>query len=398
MDPYSPLPAIVSLGVALATSQALSRFSRATSTAERYASIDGLRGFLAFFVYLHHSSIWYSYLRTGRWEVPPSNLYTHFGQSAVALFFMITGFLFFSKIIEARLTKIVWFRLFLSRLLRLVPLYSLVVSLVFLTVFILSNGGLNEPLPKLLLGVIKWLAFTFVGAPDINGVERTWIIVAGVTWSLPYEWLFYFSLPILAFTVGVIPPFIYIGLAFFSITYAVYHPSTHYLSFIGGIAASLLVRVGVVRRLAVGGTGSIVLVASLVAIVSAFPSAYGVPQLFLLTAFFTLIASGNSVFGLLLTPAARTLGNFSYGIYLLHGIALFVTFNFALGLPQASELSVEQHWSVVVVLTPLLVFVSFLSFKFVEYPAMLKTACLTRWIRSIGDRLRVASRRHLGDG
>lgn len=170
------------------------------------------------------------------------------------------------------------------------------------------------------------------------------------------------------------------------------------LSFIGGIAASLLVRVAVVRRLAVGGTGSIVLVASLVAIVSAFPSAYGVPQLFLLTAFFTLIASGNSVFGLLLTPAARTLGNFSYGIYLLHGIALFVTFNFALGLPQASELSVEQHWSVVVVLTPLLVFVSFLSFKFVEYPAMLKTACLTRWIRSIGDRLRVASRRHLGDG
>lgn len=95
MGPVSPLPAIICLLVAIGTSFLLVKRFGVPPAQGRYASIDGLRGYLALFVFLHHSSVWYFFLRTGQWEDPPSNLYTHFGSSSVLLYFMITGFLFF---------------------------------------------------------------------------------------------------------------------------------------------------------------------------------------------------------------------------------------------------------------------------------------------------------------
>lgn len=382
MDSVSSLPAIAALTVALATSFILAKKFGGPPVIGRFASIDGLRGFLAFFVFLHHSCIWYFYLRTGKWEVPPSNLYTHFGQSSVALFFMITGFLFFSKLIDGRTYKIDWGRLFVSRFLRLVPLYFFVIFLLFLLVLILSNGSLNESIPKLLMGMLKWLGFTLLGGPNLNGVERTWIIVAGVTWSLPYEWIFYFSLPLLALTVGVLPPLTYIGLGFVSIAFVASHPSIHYLSFIGGIAAAFLVRLDFVRRFAVDKISSFIALACLAVTVIVFPSGYEFIPLSLLTVFFVLIASGNTLFGFLLSPASRTLGDFAYGIYLMHGIILFITFNFVLGLPQSRALSAIQHWVVVVGVTPVLISVCFLTYTFIEHPAMQKTTGMTNWLRS----------------
>ncbi len=382
MDPVSSLPAIAALTVAVATSFIFAKKFGEPPALGRFASIDGLRGFLAFFVFLHHSCIWYFYLRTGKWEVPPSNLYTHFGQSSVALFFMITGFLFFSKLIDGRTKKIDWGRLFVSRFLRLVPLYFFVIFLLFLLVLILSNGSLNESIPKLLMGMLRWLGFTLLGSPNLNGVERTWIIVAGVTWSLPYEWIFYFSLPLLALTVGVLPPLTYIGLSVVSVAFVASNPSILYLTFIGGIAAAFLVRLDFVRRFAVGKISSFIALACLAVTVVVFPSGYGFVPLFLLTVFFVLIASGNSLFGLLLSPASRTLGEFAYGIYLMHGIILFITFNFVLGLPQSRALSAIQHWAVVVGVTPVLISVCFLTYTFIEHPAMQKTTGMTTWLRS----------------
>jgi peptidoglycan/LPS O-acetylase OafA/YrhL len=385
MDPVSSLPAIVALTAAVTTSFILAKKFGKPPALGRFSSIDGLRGFLAFFVFLCHSCIWYFYLRTGKWEVPPSNLYTHFGQSSVALFFMITGFLFFSKLIDGRTKKIDWGKLFVSRFLRLVPLYLFAICLVFLLVFILSNWSLNESIPKLLMGMVRWLAFTVSSAPNLNGVENTWIIVAGVTWSLPYEWLYYFALPLLALTVGVLPPSAYIGLSVVCVAFLLtwVQPSIHYLSFIGGIATAFLVRWDLVRRFAVGNISSFIALACLAVTISFFPSANGVVPILLLTVFFVLVASGNSLFGFLLSPASRTLGDFAYGIYLIHGIALFVTFNFVLGLPQSRALSAIQHWSVVVGITPVLIFICFLTYKFIEHPAMQKATSVTTWLRSV---------------
>lgn len=94
-----------------------------STTSGRFFTIDGLRGYLAFFVFLHHSCIWYYYLGSGVWANPPNRVFVHFGQIGVSLFFMITGFLFFSKMLDSRKSGVDWLRLYSSRFLRLTPLY-----------------------------------------------------------------------------------------------------------------------------------------------------------------------------------------------------------------------------------------------------------------------------------
>ena len=101
MPVTSIVPALLVIAAALATIAFCGRLVAPPERSDRYASIDGLRGYLALFVFLHHACVWYFFLQVGRWEVPPSSLYTHFGQSSVALFFMITGFLLFPNIIAA---------------------------------------------------------------------------------------------------------------------------------------------------------------------------------------------------------------------------------------------------------------------------------------------------------
>ena len=384
MDPLSPLPAMAALLLAIATSFVLAQRFGAPPSAGRYASIDGLRGYLALFVFFHHASIWYFYLRSGRWDVPPSNLYTHFGQSSVALFFMITGFLFFSKLISGRSKPIDWASLFISRVLRLLPLYLFVMLLLAVIVIVLSHGVLNEPPFKLIKESVHWLGFTVLGAPNVNGVEHTANIVAWVTWSLPYEWFFYFSLPVLALSVGVMPPLRYIALGVASIVALFFwHPEAHHLlAFCGGIAACAFVRVERFRRFAASTGGSVVAVACVALAVAAYPSAYGIVPLLLLATSFALIACGATLFGALASPLSRTLGEMAYSIYLLHGMTLFIAFNFVFATSTARTFSPLTHWLVVIALTPVLVAMSFLTFHLIEKPAMQSTPAFMAWLRS----------------
>jgi len=384
MDPVSPLPAIASLLMAVASSLLLVKRFGVQPIQGRYASIDGLRGYLAFFVFLHHSCIWYFYLRTGQWSVPPSNLYTHFGQSSVAFFFMITGFLFFSKLMEGKTKKIDWGKLFVSRFLRLAPLYFFAMALLFLIVSYISNGVLNESVPQLLKNGGKWLSFTIVGAPNLNTVEHTSLILAGVTWSLRYEWFFYFSLPILALVVKTTPPLPYILLGIAGIVgLLIWEPKYyHLLSFFGGISACFFVRVELFRKFASGTIASFVSLGCIVAAIVLFPTAYAVAPLFLLTVAFILISCGSSFFGILVSPVSRALGEMAYSIYLLHGILLFVVFNFIFGISESKTFSPITHWLLIVGISPILVFFCFFTFRTIERPAMDSTSAFTIWLRS----------------
>lgn len=393
MDPVSPLPAIACLLLAVATAFLLMKKFGAPPVQGRFATIDGLRGYLAFFVFLHHSSIWYFYLHTGWWKGPPSNLYTHFGQSSVLVFFMITGFLFFSKLIDGRTKSIDWGKLFVSRFLRLVPLYLFLMLLLFTVVAFLSNGTLNEPIPNLLNEVMQWLSFTILGAPNLNGIPRNLIIVAGVTWSLPYEWLFYCSLPLLALSVRVIPPFRYIAFSIVSVTgVIIFNPKFHYLeqmsapllSFSGGIAAAFAVRSVTFCRFAAHWTSSIVLLGCIVLTIAVYPyiPSIGRVPLFLLSVAFILIAGGNTLFGILVHPVSRTLGEMAYSIYLLHGITLFVFFNFVLGIPASRVLTPLAHWLLIAGTTPVLITACFFTFRIIESPAMHSTSAFTDWLRA----------------
>jgi peptidoglycan/LPS O-acetylase OafA/YrhL len=372
MDPVSPFPAIASLLVAYATVFYLSKRFGTPHDKRRYAPIEGLRGYLAFFVFLHHACIWYFYLRTDQWHVPPSSLYTYLGRGSVALFFMITGFLYFSRLIDGRTRRIEWGRLFISRFLRIVPLYLFLIFLLLLVVAYVSHGMLNEPFPKLLNGIARWVGFTIFGTPDLNSVKHTPTIVSDVTWPLPYLLFFYFSLPLVALIVGAIPPIRYIALGIASVIGLIlWHPQIyHLLSLSGGVVASLLVRYEPFRKFALRRMSSCISLGCISIAVASDPSAHGVVPLCLLLTAFAIIACGNDMFGVLVLPASRLLGELSYSIYLLHGIILYVTFNFVVSVNVSRAFSPIEHWLLVGSIIPILLCLCFITFCFIENPPL----------------------------
>jgi peptidoglycan/LPS O-acetylase OafA/YrhL len=100
-----------------------------------------------------------------------------------------------------------------------------------------------------------------------------------------------------------------------------------------------------------------------------------------MTIAFCLVAGGNSIFGVLKYRVSRALGEMAYSMYLMHGILLFVAFHFLIGLPAAKELSPVQYWAVIVMLTPVLIVVCGMTFRFIEKPAMRRVGPLTEWLR-----------------
>lgn len=372
MADISPVPAVVAVFTSLATAKLILRFSAAPAQQGRFVTVDGLRGFLAFFVFLHHAAIWFFYTKTGEWAPPPSNLYENFGASSVALFFMITAFLFYSKLLHARAKGMDWARLFISRIMRLVPLYFFVMLLMLIVVGFLSEWQLSDPAIKLIKGSVKWLGFSIFGEPDLNGIVGTRFIIADVNWSLPYEWLFYLSLPVIAIALKIKASIRYyllscagIGAAFIWMPHSI-----HLASFGGGIIAASLYNNSKFQTLASSSLSSAVALACYFTAVLSFESTNAALPLILLSIAFILVAGGANLFGLLTLPVSRILGEMAYSIYLLHGIILFVVFKFLIGTDQAKALTEWQHWLIIFGLTPLLIGICFTTFKLIEKPAM----------------------------
>ncbi|EJM77236.1 acyltransferase family protein [Pseudomonas sp. GM55] len=386
MEIISAYAAIVAVAFALLSTLAISSQLPPPSSHGRFLTIDGLRGYLAFFVFLHHSCIWYYYLQTGAWVAPPLRLFVHFGQVGVSLFFMITGFLFFSKIMDDRGRGVDWLRLYVSRFLRLTPLYFFSMILLFSIVGWVTKENQTDSFSELIGACLKWLGFTiYFGVPDINGFPGTYVVNAGVTWTLPYEWTFYMALPLIALAIGVWPPVKYLLLSVLSM-YAfgyLYLAGSFYWLFLGGMVAAILVRFESFRAVAVSRWATLIVLVLAVYVVTMYPSVYDYVQAkFLLVIVFCFIAGGNSIFGVLNSKVSRVMGEMAYSIYLLHGLVLFVAFRLVIGASLGKALSPSQYWGVIVTLTPVLILICGLTFRFIERPAMKMTGPLTDWIRA----------------
>jgi len=372
MPPIAFLAAGVSIVLATATAALLAKSSGSPRGEGRYDTIDGLRGYLALFVFLHHASIWYFYAHGERWQEPPSNLFTLFGEGGVALFFMITAFLFFGKLLDRAHGSIDWIRLYVSRFLRLVPLYAFSMLLLFLVVAIETGWRLHEPLSRVLAEAAAWLAFTIRGNPDLNGLGDTVRIVAGVTWSLPYEWFFYFSLPLLAIALSIRPslPFLLLALtASILVAMGFWRPGfIHAGAFLAGALVAVLVRSGEFRAFASSRRASVLLVLSAGLLVALFPGANSAGATSLLAVMFALVAGGCTLFGALATSASRLLGDIAYSVYMLHGIMLFLLFRW--GRLGTVALSPSAHWLAIVLVAPALVACCYATYRLIEKPAM----------------------------
>ena len=291
-------------------------------------NIEGLRGYLAFSVFLHHAIITRHYLSTGKWEAPSFHASTLLGEGGVSLFFLITAFLFWSKVIKDE-GKLNLRRFFKGRLLRLAPLY-LGVTAVIITLSLAATGWRISAPMQTLSAVGHWLGLGLLGMPNINGVESR-AYVASVFWSLQWEWSFYLALPFLALMLRLVPqgrrlsPWVL--LSFFPLAFL--HPGGNVaraLLFVGGMLVAHLwaddrfqswrPSVWALHLGCVVALGLTLL----------FPTAYGVPQATLFTVLFALIlklphkAPAERVLSWF---PARALGTLSYSVYVVHGLVLY---------------------------------------------------------------------------
>ena len=207
MFPLNPLFSIIVFVICYVTAYILKVSNKINfSNTGRYDSIDGLRGFLALSVFIHHAAVWHQYIHTGSWDFPKSNLYTQFGMTGVSFFFMITSFLFITKLLDAREQGINWKNFFISRIFRILPMYFF--SLVLIVCIIMSIGKwrLNVGYHTFVISILDYLFCTIRQSPFINNFDHTKVVSAGVVWSLRYEWLFYFSLPLISLFIIKISP------------------------------------------------------------------------------------------------------------------------------------------------------------------------------------------------
>lgn len=385
MNPTDVWPGLVAVLLALLTTRLLPQGGAPPTPASRYRSIDGLRGYLALGVFLHHSVIWQAYRVSGAWTPPPSALHANAGKGSVALFFMITAFLFFGRLLDARARPVDWTRLFIGRVTRLVPAYLVMLALLLLVVAVMTHGQLQVDAATALGSVKDWLLFTIPGRPDLNGLARTEIAVAGVTWSLPYEWMFYATLPLLMLLTGRRPglaPLLVTAVA--SSALLVWRPSVgNLLPFAVGIAAACATRWPPLQRLARTPAASAVTLVSLIGGFSLPTSVLSPLPQGLQALAFVLMAAGNDVFGALSSRLSLRLGESAYSVYLLHGLVLFGAFQWGVpgigGVPSAA-LTPGQHWWVVWAATPVVLVLSHLCHRYVEVPGMALTEpCLQRW-------------------
>jgi peptidoglycan/LPS O-acetylase OafA/YrhL len=374
---YSVWPYFAGMAVILLfASSPLLKHADAPSRAipARVHTIDGLRGFLAFGVVFHHAAIYHLYLQTGKWELPPSHFYAELGHVGVAMFFMITGYLFWTQMLKAG-GKPNLAKLYLGRVFRIVPLYLFLVVVILLTVGVLTQWHLREPPLTLVKQVANWLAGGAVIGGNINGYVNTGQIAAGVTWTLHYEWIFYASLIVTSFFArkfifGILLPVMGLLVA---APLLQFHPNNLYLTaalmFSAGMSVASAKKVFVARAgrmpqwaLSTGFVGC-------VASVWFFKSVYHTIPILILAVAFALVVFGATLFGVLLSRPAKRLGDISYGVYLLQGPVFFLLF----APPSVRALAIQSawvHWAVVLIATLALVVVATATHTLIERPGI----------------------------
>ncbi|MDR6196407.1 acyltransferase [Siphonobacter sp. SORGH_AS_0500] len=358
---------------AITTAWIIQRWFPSSQESGRYQSIDGLRGYLAFSVFLHHTYCWRVYLQKGQWQIPESRLFAGLGAHSVMLFFMITGFLFFSKLKDSKKQSINWFHFYRGRLLRLGPVYLLAISFLFLLVAFLSQGELHDSFFSVTTQCLNWVLFTLYEAPYINQVHDTLLILAGVTWTLVYEWLFYSMLPLIGFLFFKVnvPRIVLILATGLSISIAATHYVDYVLiaAFLMGLPAVYLVKKSEFKLFARSKLATLIILGCYGAAIS-LRNPNPLTTLLLLSIVFTLIALGNDIFGLLTRSFSLFLGQCTYVIYLFHGFFIYVVFKFLLGFDKTKHLSDTAYGLVIVsCVLPLLILCSCIH-HFIELPSI----------------------------
>lgn len=346
-----------------------------------HKTLDGVRGFAAIAVVIHHSFFVYQYHINNKWHIYLGdsrevvnneflcNLIVNLGGVAVCVFFMVTGFLFFDKGLKSS-GEINVKDFYIKRFKRIAPMYYFSIALIFLVslCFGMRNvGGIT--------GVVNnwfgWLAF---GMIPYNGITDSFDygrINAGVIWTLAIEWQFYIITPLIYVFCSTRKRALFLVIASFIVLYSYYFSgifdakkATIYLCFIFGMLSSYIKDyIKFLHSFTVLKTvSSILALASISFSLCYHDTVYEPLNIISVGVFFILVSSGCTIFGILTSRAFKFAGLISYSVYLMHGLILNVCINL---LPNGCS---HFYFSLVSVI--FIILISALTYLIIERPFM----------------------------
>jgi peptidoglycan/LPS O-acetylase OafA/YrhL len=307
---------------------------------QKLATLEGLRGILALSVAAHHACCWYYFANTGNWSTGRSVIFDRLADFGVIQFFYLSGFLFWRKLI--RRGHVEAGRFYLSRFVRIGPVYYVCIAAAILVGFLAAGFTLQVAPTGLFASLLPWLLFSLGGRPAVNSIDLV-RITCGVTWTLALEWLFYLSLPFLAWFSRRA-----LRLAVFAAAFGILFLAGQHLRFAiadGQPLHAVGELLAVYAKFMLIGFGGGMLVAALESRLSGWlaplfrwrnwvvlglfvayltiPGIAALGQVLLLAAF-ALVVEGADLFGFLTRRTTRFLGAISYPVYLVHGMVYFV--------------------------------------------------------------------------
>lgn len=331
--------------------------------ASRENSLDGMRFALASFVIFHHIDCAFSFITTGKWT-PTSDWLLYLGKYGVALFFMTTAFLFWGKVRKE--SKIDWIDLYKKRFFRIAPLYIFCSTIALVNLLLLTER--KDFSFNLLADILSWFdAGLWNHKPAVTTFTPPFMALAGVTWTLRWEWIFYFSLP-LFFMFKKWSFELTISLFAFSIYFLPDLTKDAYLwsyFFAGMLCSELKERINFNQKIA-----NTILASGIFITVLVQPTLYGPPEKIFLCVIFFSIISGANLFGALINKAAIRLGAISYSLYLTQGLIIFPM---VIYFKNGSKLELNTGTFIAFTVSYLLICaLSSLTYHFIERPFIRK--------------------------
>ena len=345
----------------------------------RLRGLDGLRGLLAISVFVHHAYLTRHAALVGSWGTTGNAFIQVLGLGSVSIFFMITAFLFWSRVI-ARAGMIAPLALYRARFGRIFPAFAGSVVALLAVVAWQTHGVLAEPPAIVAIEAARQFSLGLATGSIVNGLPHADLIDAGVTWSLGFEAVFYALLPLLALAVRVRRSWLaMLFIAAISIAFA-RHLWVVAMFLPGMVAAEIAARPRVATWFAARGpmlasVGFGVLVGATVAAPGAlFTLEHGPrpdvwPQIAALCAIFVGVVLGRGP-AILARPALRFAGTISYSVYLFHGIVLYVAARAIGAFVPLATLPLWAFTAAVVACVPIVVAIASVSYIVLEEPAM----------------------------
>lgn len=327
------------------------------STANHNTPMDSLRFFLASFVFISHEIGFFYYFTSGKFTHPyvGISMLSHVG---VALFFSITGYLFWNKIKRGGVN---WVSLYKGRFFRIVPLVWFNSLIIILIVCFLSGE-----MPS--MNVLNWFDFINNRRPDFTSYKETFMFTAGVFWTLAFEWGFYLALPALSLIAK--KSFEFSMLFVFFLVYVSGYitlkiPFNFLLFFAIGMITSDIAEKITFRKKHV----DFIFLFSLMALLFCDDKIYRVDSFTNVLLFLIMLSvvKGADLFGLLSIRGFKRLGIASYSIYVMHAVVIMCAFIFfnALGILKQYPVAIMLPLSLSVL------YISLVTYNYIEKRFML---------------------------